>query len=80
MKSSGGGRNEQKINSRRLEENLKRLRAAQVILKELKSRPFHLRTPDHSQQIQKQAGILKQAQAKLKVSETHSRKGKVGKR
>jgi hypothetical protein len=79
MARPGSLKNERKINSARLAQAKATEEAARAELQKLKTQPVWRRPADYDVQLRKLNGILKKALATRK-SETHSRKGKGGKR
>ena len=80
VNKKGGGRNEQKRNEQRAAEANAREELARAKLQELRSIPVARRPLDYELRIGEQQGILKRARLQGRKSETHSRKGKAGRR
>lgn len=78
-KNDGGGRNEQKRKQCAASE-AEEQNQTKLILKELKSLPVARRPLDYDLRIKRLSGILKRKLQKSRKSETHSRKGKAGRR
>jgi RHS repeat-associated protein len=72
----GGGRNDQKTNIERVDENKKNETNARKDVQRLKSLPVNQRPPTYARDLQRAQGALNRAIDKQKKSETHSRKTK----